>query len=52
MGAGMLLFEDSAGVPGAQMKLQFQALLQLDDAQRESVRSAIAGNFQMHDAKR
>jgi transcriptional regulator with XRE-family HTH domain len=50
--ADMLLFEADERGPDDRLKLQFEALAQLDEHEREAVQTMIAGVLHMHDAKR
>lgn len=50
--ADMLLFEDGERGPDEQLKLQFEAVANLDDHEREAVQTVIASVLHMHDAKR
>jgi transcriptional regulator with XRE-family HTH domain len=50
--ADMLLFEQEERGPDERLKLQFEAVSQLDEKEREAVETMIAGVLHMHDAKR
>ena len=50
--ADMLLFEAAERGPEEHLKLQFEALSQVDEKEREAVETMIAGVLHMHDAKR
>lgn len=50
--ADMLLFEQDERGPDERLKLQFEAVSQLDEKEREAVETMIAGVLHMHDAKR
>lgn len=50
--ADMLLFEEGERGPDDQLRLQFEAVSNLDEHEREAVQTMIAGVLHMHDAKR
>lgn len=47
-----LLFDDNERGPDDRLKLQFEAVSNLDEKEREAVETVIAGVLHMHDAKR
>lgn len=52
VGADVLLFEEGERGPDERLKLQFEAVSNLDEHEREAVETMIAGVLHMHDAKR
>ncbi|MBV1777401.1 helix-turn-helix domain-containing protein [Burkholderiaceae bacterium DAT-1] len=50
--ADMLLFEPDERGPNDRLKLQFEAISQLDEKEREALETVISGVLHMHDAKR
>ncbi|MEA9393610.1 helix-turn-helix transcriptional regulator [Acerihabitans sp. TG2] len=50
--ADMLLFEPDERGPDDRLKLQFEAISQLDEKEREAVEIVITSILHMHDAKR
>ena len=50
--ADMLLFEENERGPDERLKLQFEAVSQLDEKEREVVETMIAGVLHLSDAKR
>ncbi|EMJ7522497.1 transcriptional regulator, partial [Providencia rettgeri] len=50
--ADMLLFEANERDPDERLKLQFEAISQLDEKEREAIETVINSILHMHDAKR
>nr|WP_237703558.1 helix-turn-helix transcriptional regulator [Erwinia sp. Ejp617] len=50
--ADMLLFEPDERGPDERLKLQFEAVSNLDEKEREAVETVIASILHMHDARR
>nr|WP_289997885.1 helix-turn-helix transcriptional regulator [Photorhabdus laumondii] len=50
--ADMLLFDHNERGPDDRLKLQFEAVSQLDEKEREAIETVISSMLHMHDAKR